>query len=180
MLQQWWSFGNPLMTGYAYWLPEVRSFSLAYPLDPELRRDGSGVVADSLDGALLRWACPCPEDDPLFSFRGIVLYPLILLGVFWILVPPLTTLPGLIEVWRRRHEPGPAYVLWLTVLTVVVHLFYWYLAARFMAAPATLLAIYTGAWVARWAEGRARPTDRQPDRPTAAEAPSRAASMRTT
>ena len=150
-LQQWWTFGNPLITGYQYWLPEVRTFGLDYPLDPAIRRDGSGIVADSLDGALLRWACPCPEDDPLFAFRAVTFYPLVLLGLFWIFVPPLATVPGLIEVWRRRREPGPAYVLWLTVLTVLFHLFYFYLAARFVAGPTTLLAVYTGVVVARWA-----------------------------
>ena len=170
-LQQWWSFGSPLMTGYQYWLPEVRSFGLGYPLDPQIRRDGSGVVADSLDGALLRWACPCPEDDPLLAFRAPIFYPLVLLGLFWIFVPPLTTIPGLIEVWRRRHEPGPAYALWLTALTLLLQLFYWYLAARFMAGPATLLAIYTGAAVARWAERRTGITAA----PSAADAPPRAA-----
>lgn len=153
--QQWWTFGNPLMTGYQYWLPEIRTFGLDYPLDPATRRDGSGVVADSLDGLLLRWACPCPEDDPLFAFRAVTFYPLVLLGLFWIFVPPLTTVPGLIEVWHRRDEPGPAYVLWLTVLTGLFHLFYFYLAARFVAGPVTLLAIYSGVCVARWAERRA-------------------------
>lgn len=151
-LQQWSTFGTPLMTGYQHWLPEIRTFGLDYALDPALRRDGSGVVADSLDGLLLRWACPCPEEDPLFAFRAVAFYPLVLGGLFWIFVPPLTTVPGLIEVWRRRAEPGPAYVLGLTVLTVVFHLFYFYLAARFVAGPATLLAIYSGAVVARWAE----------------------------
>jgi hypothetical protein len=153
-LQQWWTFGNPLMTGYGYWLPEIRSFGLDYPLDLETRRDGSGVVADSLDGLLLAWACPCREDDPLMSFRAVAFYPLVLFGLFWIFVPPFTTIPGLIEVWRRRHEPGPAYALWLTGLTVVFHLFYFYLAARFLAGPTTVLAVYSGAFVARWVEGR--------------------------
>jgi hypothetical protein len=156
-LQQWWTFGNPLMSGYQYWLPEVRTFGLDYPLDPAIRRDGSGIVADSLDGALLRWACPCPEDDPLFAFRPVAFYPLVLGGLFWIFVPPLATVPGLFEVWRRRREPGPAYVLWLTVLTVLFHLFYFYLAARFLAGPVTLLVVYTGAVVARWAERWACP-----------------------
>ena len=72
-----------------------------------------------------------------------------LLGLFWILVPPLATVPGLIEIWRRRDEPGPAYVLWLTILIVLFHLVYFYVAARFVAGPATLLAVYTGVFVAR-------------------------------
>jgi hypothetical protein len=79
------------------------------------------------------------------------------LGLFWIFVPPLTTLPGAFEVWRRRREAGPAFVLWLTVLTLLFHLFYWYLGARFVAGPVTLLAIYTGAWAARWV-GRFEPS----------------------
>lgn len=163
-LQQWSTFGNPLMTGYQHWLPEIRTFGLDYPLDPAIRRDGSGVVADSLDGLLLRWACPCPEDDPLFAFRAVAFYPLVLFGLFWIFVPPLATVPGLVEVWRRRTEPGPAYVLWLTILTVVFHLFYFYLAARFIAGPATLLAIYSGVVVARWAERWSSLLAEQPDR----------------
>ena len=170
-LQQWWTFGNPLMTGYQYWLPEIRTFGLDYPLDPGTRRDGSGIVADSLDGLLLRWACPCPEDDPLFSFRAVVFYPLVLLGLFWIFVPPLTTVPGLVEVWKRRREPGPAYVFWLTVLTMLFHLFYFYLAARFLAGPATLLAIYSGAVVVRWTDRLAVPPA---DQKVAAPACSRA------
>lgn len=171
-LQQWATFGSPLMTGYQYALPEVRSFGLDYPFDPALRRDGSGIVADALDGALLRWTCPCPEDDPLFSFPGVAFYPLVLVGLFWILVPPLATVPGVVEVWRRRREPAAAYALWLTVLTVLFHLFYWYLGARFMAGPATVLAIYSGVWVAghatRW------------ERPSAGPAGARAAPARAT
>jgi hypothetical protein len=185
--QQWWTFGSPLKTGYHYYLSDIDQFRLDYPFAADVRRDGSGVVADSLDGALLSWACPCPEDDPLLAFRGPIFYPLVLLGIFWILVPPLTTVPGLIEVWRRRHEPGPASVLGLTVLTVVFHLFYWYLGARFMAAPATLLAIYTGAWAARWAEGRtgrgdeSLPTGSRPgERADAHEGPARAAGIGST
>lgn len=149
--QQWTSFGNPLMTGYAYWLPELRTFGLDFPLSLTSQRDGSGVVADSVDGALLRWTCPCPEDDPLLAFRPVTFYPLVLLGMFWIFTPPLTTIPGLIEVWRRRREPVAAFVIWLTVITVLLHLVYFYHAPRFMAGPATLLAIYSGVAVARWA-----------------------------
>ena len=148
--QQWTSFGNPLMTGYAYWLPELRTFGLDFPLSLTSQRDGSGVVADSLDGALLRWTCPCPENDPLIAFRPVTFYPLVLLGFFWIFTPPLTTTPGLIEVWRQRREPAAAYVLCLTVITVLLHLVYFYHAPRFMAGPATLLAIYSGVAVARW------------------------------
>ncbi|MCC7372065.1 MAG: hypothetical protein IT306_26855 [Chloroflexi bacterium] len=149
--QQWNSFGSPLMTGYAYWLPDLRTFGLDFPLALASQRDGSGVVADSLDGALLRWTCPCPEDDPLIAFRPVTMYPLVLLGLFWIFTPPLTTIPGLVEVWRRRREPAASYVLWLTGITLGLHLFYFYLAPRFMAGPATLLAVYSGVAVARWA-----------------------------
>jgi 4-amino-4-deoxy-L-arabinose transferase-like glycosyltransferase len=140
------------MSGYQYWLPEVRSFGVDYPFDPRSQRDGSGIVADSLDGALLAWVCPCPEDDPLTAFPSILFYPLVLLGMFWIFTPPLATVPGLIEVWKRRREPGPGFVFWLTALTVLFYLVYFYVGARFMAGPATLLTIYSGVAMARWAE----------------------------
>ena len=128
-------FGSPFMSGYQYWLPEIRSFGIDYPFDERTQHDGSGVVADSLDGALLSWICPCPEDDPLVAFPGIHFYPLVLLGMFWIFTPPLATIPGLIEVWRRRRKPGPGFAR-LTVLTVLFYLVYFYVAARFMAGPA--------------------------------------------
>lgn len=150
--QQWWTFGDPLMTGYQYWLPEVRTLGLDYPFDLRSQRDGSGVVADSLDGALLSWICPCPDDDPLIALPSIAFYPLVLLGLFWIFTPPLTTIPGLIEVWRRQREAGPGYAFWLTVLTILFYLIYFYQGARFVAGPATVLAIYSGVAVSRWIE----------------------------
>jgi len=158
-VHQWSTFGNPLMTGYQYWLPDVRSFGLDYALSSATQRDGSGVVADSIDGALVPWACPCPDDDPLVTLPNILFYPLVLLGVFWIFVPPLTTLPGLIEVWRCRREPGPGYAFWLTILTVLFYQVYFYQGARFMAGPVTLLAIYSGVAVARWIERSGRRAD---------------------
>jgi hypothetical protein len=150
--QQWWTFGDPLMTGYQYWLPEIRTLGLDYPFDSRSQRDGSGVVADSLDGALLSWVCPCPDDDPLIAFPSVAFYPLVLLGIFWIFTPPLTTIPGLIEVWRRQREAGPGYAFWLTVLTVLFYLIYFYQGARFVAGPATVLAIYSGVAIAGWIE----------------------------
>jgi hypothetical protein len=171
--QQWWTFGDPFMTGYQYWLPEVRTLGLDYPFDPRSQRDGSGVVADSLDGALVRWVCPCPDDDPLIAFPSIVFYPLVLLGVFWIFTPPLTTIPGLIEVCRRQREAGPGYAFWLTILTVLFYLIYFYQGARFLAGPATVLAIYSGVAVARWIErlGRVGLPAPPPDRGAVAATP---------
>jgi hypothetical protein len=150
--QQWATFGNPLMTGYQYWLPGVRTLGLDFPFDATSQRDGSGVVADSLDGALVAWVCPCPDDDPLVALPNIAFYPLVLLGVFWIFTPPLTTIPGLIEIVRRWREPGGGYALWLTILTTVFYLIYFYQGARFVAGPATLLAVYSGVAIARWIE----------------------------
>ena len=149
-IHQWATFGSPLTTGYDYWLPEIRNFGLDYAVASKIGRDGTGMLADSLNGALLHWACPCPEDDPLVAFRSVVFFPLVLLGIFWIFTPPLTTIPGVLEVWRRRREPGPSFVLWLTVLTLLFQSVYFYQAARFMAAPATLLAVFSGVAVARW------------------------------
>ena len=178
-LFQWATFGSPLRTGYDYWLPEIRNFDPAYPLDSELRRDGSGVVADALDGALVTWAAPWPDNDPVRAFRSAAFYPLVLLGAFWIFAPPLTTLPGLVYVWRHRREPAAGFALWLTLGSVLFYLFYFYMGARFMAAPVTALAVFTGVAVARWVEarlGRAAPSDALPAaKPTPVLATSRPA-----
>ncbi|MDP8923040.1 MAG: hypothetical protein M3O34_09225, partial [Chloroflexota bacterium] len=139
--------------GYDYWLPEIRNFDLAHPFDLDGQRDGSGVVADALEGALVSWAGPWPDNDPVRGFRGLVFYPLVLLGIYWIFAPPLTTLPGLVHVWRHRREPAAGFALWLVVGTLLFYLVYFFMAARFMAAPATALAVFTGVAVARWTEG---------------------------
>ena len=55
-VHQWSTFGSPFMTGYQYWLPEIRNFGLDYAVDPTSRRDGTGMLTDSLNGALLREA----------------------------------------------------------------------------------------------------------------------------
>ena len=59
-------------------------------------------------------------------------------------------------------------MIWLTVITVLLHLVYFYHAPRFMAGPATLLAIYSGVAVARWASRWEQPAptetlSRQPE-----------------
>jgi len=158
------------MTGYQYWLPDVRTIGLDFPFDAHSQRDGSGVVADSLDGALVAWVCPCPDDDPLVAFPSIVFYPLVLLGVFWIFTPPLTTVPGLIEIGRRWREAAPGYAVWLTILTVLFYLIYFYQGARFVAGPATVLAVYSGVAIARWIE-RLAATGLRREAPAPSDAP---------
>jgi hypothetical protein len=151
-LYQWSAFGSPFLNGYDYWIGEIRGFGLDYAVALDSGRDGTGMLADSLNGALLRWTCPCRDDDPLVSFRSVTFFPLVLLGLFWIYTPPLTTVPGLLEVWRRRREPGASFVLWFTVLTYLAQCVYFYQSARYMAAPATLLAVFSGVAIARWIE----------------------------
>ena len=154
-LYHWRTFGSPFRTGYGYWLPDQRNFhwipALASPPKPPFT-DGPWVVGDAMNGALLHWICPCPEGGPQAAFPNAFFYPLVLLGLFWIFAPPLTTLPGLWGAWTRRREAVGAFTLWLTVLSLSMYAFYFYQGARFMAGPATLLVIFTAASIAGWAE----------------------------
>jgi hypothetical protein len=145
----WLTFGSPLRTGYNYWLPEVKTFDWSYAVGIAPLRNGSGVLGDSLDGALMRWACPCRRADPMTpSLPKMAFYLSVLLGLYWVFAPPLSTLPGFVYVWKRRREPAPGFALWLILGSLAFHALYISQGARFMAAPATMLAIYSGVWVA--------------------------------
>ncbi len=146
-LFHWLVFGSPLRTGYDYWLPGARSFDLAYALDSGTMRDGP-LFADALGGRLVRWACPCPPAGPQAALPHVAFYPAVLLGLYWVFAPPLATLPGLAFAWRRRRWPSARFTLWLTALSLALYSVYFYQGTRFLAGPATLLAVFTAVWAA--------------------------------
>jgi hypothetical protein len=151
-LFHWLTFGSPLRTGYDYWLPEVQNFSWEYAVTKTSPRDGHGVVEDVLQGRLMEWVCPCPARGPQSAMVNVLFYPAILLGLFWIYAPPLATVPGLVYLWRHQREPAASLAGWRIVLCLVFFGVYYYQATRFMAAPATALAIFSSVQIAEWIE----------------------------
>jgi hypothetical protein len=148
---QWYTFGSPLRTGYDYWPPGVSNFSLAYATVRAPFGDGPWIVSDRLNGLLMRWVCPCVSGGPQATVTDVQLYPAVLLGLFWVFTPPLITLVGLAYLWRKRGDAGARFTLAQMVLSLVFYCVYYYQGSRFMAAPATVLAIYSGVGIAYWA-----------------------------
>ncbi len=154
----WSTFGSPLRTGYSYWLPTLKSFALDYATArPPANGEGPWVVADVLQGGLMQWVCPCPIGGAQSALPNVLFYPSILLGLFWTYAPPLITLFGLIYIWTHRREPTAGFTLWLTLFSLALFTFYFYQGTRFMAAPATLLVVFTSVSVAEWINQRIKP-----------------------
>jgi hypothetical protein len=150
------TFGSPIRTGYDYWLPDLRTFDLGYPLQRPMG-DTPTMVGDALDGQLLGWLCPCGDDGgPLTQLPNVLFYPAVVFGPFWLFAPPLVGVLGLVYAARHWHEPAARFSVWLSLLSVVLMSAYVFQAARLVAAPAVLLAVYAAVAVGRWLDGGAR------------------------
>jgi hypothetical protein len=149
---QWTTFGSPLRTGYDYWLPNLRMFGAEYALRRPLG-DTPTMVGDMLNGQLLGWLCPCPDEGgPLTRLPNVAFYPAVIFGPLWIFAPPLVGLFGFVYALLHRREPAARFAVWLTILTCSVLAVYVFQAARLAAAPAVLLAVYAAVAAARWLE----------------------------
>jgi 4-amino-4-deoxy-L-arabinose transferase-like glycosyltransferase len=149
---QWATFGNPLTTGYSYWQLDQHSFAGSYVLRASPPGDGPWVFDDLLHGQLLDWACPCSLGGPQASLPNLAFYPFVLLGAFWIFAPPLWTIPGIWYAWRKRRDAVGRYAIVLLASTLLLFVFFFYQAGRFMAAPATVLIVLSSVTVATWLE----------------------------
>jgi 4-amino-4-deoxy-L-arabinose transferase-like glycosyltransferase len=149
-LYNWVTFGGPLRTGYDYWLPEVKNFALAFAHTAPMKGDGPWLVGDLLDGRLLRWVCPCPLGGPQAAMSNLFFYPSVVLGLFWVYLPPLFSVVGMLYGWERRREPVVRFALLVAGFSLLLFTFYYYQGARFMAAPATLLGVLASAKLAGW------------------------------
>ena len=153
-LFQWATFGNPLKTGYDYWLPGLRNFDWMYAIVSVPLREGPWIIADALKGQLMQWVCPCPVGGPEAALPNIPFYLAVVLGFFWLFTPPFTPLLGMGYVWKHHKEAAPGFTLWLTILSFGFYAFYVDEGSRFMAAPVTLLGVYAAIVVAHWIEGK--------------------------
>jgi hypothetical protein len=151
-LLQWAMFGSPLKTGYSYWGVSGHFFSLSYATSNSVIREGPFIFPDRLNGKLFDWICPCQVGGPQDSMSNLAFYPSLLASLFWVFSPPLVPLLGLVYAWRRRREAIARYALAVTVLTLLVFLFYHYQGTRFIAGPETLLIVLASVWLAELGE----------------------------
>jgi len=152
-LWQWMAFGAPWRTGYGYWLPGLETFSVG-SLTRSGPRDGPWVIPDRFGhDTWLDLIChPCPVGGAMASLPSWIFYPLVLAGLFWVFAPPLVGVAGLAASWMRRREAAAKLTLWTSALTLAVQLPYFYQAARFMAAPASMLTVMAAIGIARSVE----------------------------
>jgi 4-amino-4-deoxy-L-arabinose transferase-like glycosyltransferase len=142
-LYQWQTFGSPFLTGYSYWVPHLHIFDPSFAVSGTPLTEGPFIIADRLHGHLLSSVCPCAVGGPMVGLTSVAFYPVVLAGLFWIFAPPLTGLVGLYELVRTRSTPASRFALATIVLNVVVVLFYFDQAARFVAPAASLLLVWS-------------------------------------
>ena len=147
-LYQWQTFGSPFRTGYSYWVPGLKNFSLSY-LHHTDQGDGPFVYQDKLNGHLLGFVCPCGVGGPMSKLSNLAFYPSVLADLFWVFAPPLTGLIGLWQVVVSRTTPAARFALVTVVCNAVLVCFYFYTAARFLAPAASLLTVYASVALAR-------------------------------
>jgi hypothetical protein len=141
---QFVSFGSPFKTGYHYWLSGVDTVDPSYLMRTDLHSEEPLILRDVLQGRLMEWMCPCSPGGPQASLPSLLFYPLVLLGVFWIFAPPLTTIPGLFYIWRNRRSSHCKFALYTLVFSLATYFFYFHQASRFMVVPATTLIVFSG------------------------------------
>lgn len=146
---QWAYFGNPFHSGYEYHLPALRMFGLRHVVTENLFGERGFVFNDLLDGALMRWTCPCDHFGPIGKASNLVFYPAVLLGAYWIYFPPLLPLFGLAELYRRRRTWAARFAGLVVVANVALSWPYFYQAGRLVAPAAEVLLVYSAVGLAR-------------------------------
>lgn len=146
---QWASFGAPWRTGYYYWKPNQPLLNLRYAW----RTGGSS------DGALFPDRLR-PHSWP--NQPNWILYPAVLAGLLWVFAPPLIGALGFVASAVRHRSPAARLTLWTVALLTALQLVYYTQSARFIAAPATMLIVMAGVFMADGASGALRRSGSSP------------------
>ncbi len=147
-LYQWRVFGSPLKTGYDYWLPGLELFRLDALWSWGLRGDAAYLHVDRLGGALLDGLGP---DGQSLGMQTIgytppyITYPSVLLGLYWVYMPPLVVLIGVGWLWFQRMSSAARFIAFAVILNLAIFAFYAFMGARLIAPAAILLTIATAA-----------------------------------
>jgi 4-amino-4-deoxy-L-arabinose transferase-like glycosyltransferase len=139
-LYQWRAYGSPLETGYGYWLPGLQEFSLFSPLGFNPPGDGPYIYPDMFNGVLFEWARSCTT--PAISCTPPILtYPASLLGLYWVVIPPIFGVAGFVWTWIHRRERFAQFVAALILVNLLFFFFYFDQGVRFMAPASFPLTI---------------------------------------
>ena len=146
---QWTEFGHPLANGYDYYLPGLKVFGAEFVTAEYPQGERMWIHSDRLHGALMRWTCPCDDFGPIGKASNLIFYPSVLLGLYWVYLPPLLSTVGVWELVRRRATPAARYASLAIAANLLIFLPYFYQGARLVAPAAFLLLIYSAAGVTR-------------------------------
>lgn len=146
---QWHAFGAPWRTGYSYWAPHLHSFSLSFLFGRTPGNEGPFVYPDKLRGGLMSWTCPCGVGGSMTNVPNWAFYPSLMIGLFWVFIPPFVGLLGLGELILRRASAPALFVITTVVLNIALVDFYYDRGARFVAPAASLVLIYSAVGGAR-------------------------------
>ena len=135
-------------------MPGQKLFSLSYVTQHPLEHD-RGLFPDQLHNLAATVAChviSCHGANPSGALPNWLFYPVALIGLTWVFVPPIVPLVGIVVGCRWWPQPVAQFVLLLTVLTAAFYLPYFYQGARFMVAPVLMLSVLACAGVVHWVE----------------------------
>ena len=78
----------------------------------------------------------------------LVTYPSVLLGLYWVYMPPLFAVFGLAWLWWTRREAAARFITVVVLLNLAIYALCLFMGARFIAPAALLLTVASGAGVA--------------------------------
>jgi hypothetical protein len=87
---------------------------------------------------------------------NLVFYPALLLGLYWIYFPPLLSVLGGWELFRRRRTVAARFGGLVVIANLLIALPYFYQGGRLVAPAALVLLVYSAAGVARLVDTRFR------------------------
>jgi 4-amino-4-deoxy-L-arabinose transferase-like glycosyltransferase len=130
---QWVAYGGPQRHGYESSEPFWKISFVA---------DGNRILDEPwfVDGTAARTST---QSIPARNSPNLVAYPLVVLGVTYVFLPPFLSVIGMWALWvRRRTEPARFVALWFAG-SLALALPYYYRAPRFLAPAMMLLVVYT-------------------------------------
>ena len=140
---QFFQFGSPFRTGYSYYVHEYAEFSLSNLTQVNPYGERGFLFPDFSNGKLMRWTCPCDKYGPLGKAPNIVFYPATLAGLYWIFMPPLLGVLGLIKIFRARTSLTYQFMAAVVVLNALLMSVYFFQGAR-LVAPSALVILICG------------------------------------
>ncbi len=148
MVYQWVEFGSPLTTGYDFYLPSLREFEADNALKANPFSERAFIFSDRLDGRLMEWTCPCDEFGPMGKASNAVFYPAVLLGLYWVYIPPVIAVFAVKSLWKWRSDLTARFSILVVTSNLLMMIFYFYQGARLVSPAAFLLVAYTSVGMA--------------------------------